>query len=393
MGRNGRAAENDESGEEPPSGPAAGWLHPARWSTPPVSLPPERPEADPPTFSFLTTAYCAEQTLARTIEAVRAQSRGDWELIVVDNGYSDSIAQIVRPYLRDSRIRLVRQENRGPTGGVMAAAAMAGGRYYTVLNSDDAIAPEFCARLGEVLEADPGIGAMTCDAHLFLDPGRNLLRKSYLETAGMRRRADPCCRLRVADVIDGPCPYYSAAIRRDVWDAMGGMVCDTPIVDDLAFWLRVLVAGYDVRMIPDRLGLFRIEAGSESRPTEVSRIEAFEEQRERALIRAAEASGAPADVAALGRVLRRLRYDQAIRRARVAFQAGDVPAARRHAGQAFSLRRTVRSGVIRLALMASPGLLARVHPIKQLVQARLTGTHRLRSDTQVAREARPATSP
>lgn len=358
-----------------------------------MSLPSDRPEADPPTFSFLTTAYRTEQTLARTIEAVRAQTRGDWELIVVDNGYCDSIAQIVRPYLRDPRIRLVRQENRGPTGGVMAAAAVAGGRYHTVLNSDDAIVPEFCARLGEVLEVDPGIAAVTCDAHLFLDPGERLLRKSYLETAGMRWRPDSCCRLRVADVINGPCPYYSAVIRRDVWEAMGGMVCDTPIVDDLAFWLRVLVAGYDVRLIPDRLGRFRIEAGSESRPTEVSRIEAFEEQRERALVRAAEASGAPADMAALGRVLRRLRYDQAVRRARVAFQAGDMPTARRHAGQAFSLRRTMRSGAIRLALTAAPGLLARVHPTKQRVQARLTGTHRLRSDTQLARETGPTTSP
>lgn len=336
-----------------------------------MSLPPERPEADPPMFSFLTTAYRTEQTLARTVEAVRTQTRSDWELVVVDNGYSDQIARIVSRYLGDPRIRLVRQRNGGPTGGVMAAAAVAAGRYLTVLNSDDAVAPEFCARMGEVIEADPGIAAVTCDARLFVDPGGRLRRRSYLKTAGMRRRPDVGHRLRVADVIDGPCPYYSAAIRRDVWEELGGQVCDTPIVDDLDFWLRALLAGYDVRMIPERLGRFRIEPGSESRPTEPSRLEAFEQQRERALIRAAEASGAPADAAALGRVLRRLRYDQAIRRARAALRAGDVATARRQAAGAFSLRRTVRSGAILLALAASPGLLARVHPIKQRVQSRL----------------------
>ncbi len=335
-----------------------------------MRLPPERPETDPPMFSFLTTAYRTEQTLARTVEAVRTQTRGDWELIVVDNGYSDQIMQIVAPYLSDPRIRLVRQHNAGPTGGVMAAAAIAGGRYLTVLNSDDAVAPEFCARMGEVL-ADPGIAAVTCDARLFTDAGGRLRWHSYLEMAGMRRRPDVGRRLRVADVVDGPCPYYCAPIRRDVWEAMGGLVCDTPIVDDLDFWLRALLAGHDVRMIPDRLGLFRIEQGSESRPTESNRLEAFEEQRERALIRAAEASGAPDDAAALGRVLRRLRYAQALRRARVAFRAGDVATARRQAARAFSLHPTVRSGVIRFALAASPSLLARVHPIKQRVQARL----------------------
>jgi len=329
----------------------------------------EPSEADRPAFSFLMTAYRTEQTLPRTIEAVRTQTRGDWELIVVDNGYSEAIVQTVSPYLSDPRIRLIRQENRGPTGGVMAAAAVAVGRYLTVVTSDDAIAPEFCARTSQVLESDPGIAAVTCDAHLFVHPGGRHLARSYLETAGMRRPPDVGCRLRVADVIDGPCPYYSAAIRRDVWEAMGGMMTD--IVGDLDFWLRILVAGYDVRMLPDRLGLFRIEAGSESRPTETDRIETFEEQRERALCRAAELSADPADMAALGRVLRRLRYEQAIRRARIAIGAGHVDEARRQVSGAFALQRTARSGAILLALRVSPRLLARLHPIKQHVQTRL----------------------
>jgi glycosyltransferase involved in cell wall biosynthesis len=346
-----------------------------------------------PAFSFLTTAYRTEQTLARTIAAVRAQTSGDWELIVVDNGYSEAIAQIVVPYLTDPRIRFVRQENNGPTGGVMAAAAVARGRYYTVLNSDDAITPRFCARLGEVLAKDPSIAAVTCDAYLFVDPGTRLFRKSYLQMAGIRRPPDGARRLRLADVIDGPCPYYCAAIRHDVWDAMGGMVCDTPIVDDLNFWLRVLLAGYDVRMIPDPLGLFRIEEGSESRPSDVSRIEVFEDQRERALTQAAEASSDPADVAALDRVLRRLRYEQAIRRARIAFQTGDVRNARDYARRAFLLRPTARSVAIRLALGASPRLLARVHPIKQQLQTRLTGMRLRRSNALRPRATEPAKTP
>jgi len=324
-----------------------------------------------PAFSFLTTAYQSEQTLPRTVQSVLAQTEDDWELIVVDNGYSDAIVEALAPYLDDPRIRLVRQENKGPVGGMMAAAELATGRYMVPLNSDDAVTPDFCARTGQVLASDPGIAAVTCDAYLFVDPGEQRLARSYLRSAGLRRVLDGPEPLRMADVIDGPNPYYTAPIRREVWDAMGGLHSDTPMVDDLDFWLRTLVAGYDVRLIPDRLGRYRMEAGSESRPTDVHRTEQFEAQREQALSSAAEASQDPEAHAALDRVLPRLRYVQSLRRARLSFRDGDVNAARHHAGVAYAQRRTLRVAAILLALRLSPGLLAVVHPIKRGLQARV----------------------
>lgn len=69
-----------------------------------------------PTLSFLSTAYRTEAVVGRMIESVLAQTRGDWELVVVDNGNADPVADAVRAYVDDPRIRLVRQENRGMTG-------------------------------------------------------------------------------------------------------------------------------------------------------------------------------------------------------------------------------------------------------------------------------------
>jgi glycosyltransferase involved in cell wall biosynthesis len=335
---------------------------------------PEHPAAAQPMFSFLSPAYRTEKTLSRTIDSVRAQTRSDWELVVVDNGNSDAIAAVVGPYLSDPRIRLIRQENKGPIGGTMAASAAAYGRYLVVLNSDDSVTPDFCVRTGQILDAHPDIAAVTCDAHLLTDPGGSRLSRSYLETAGARDRLDRIDGsrpLRLADVIDGPCPYYSGPIRRDVWDAMGGLATDTPIVGDLDFWLRTISAGYDVRMISDRLGVYRIDAGSVSRPVDPMRSEVFEEQRERALSRAALRSGDPADIAALERVLRRLRYQQAIRRARVAIQKGSVEEARRQCRGAFAQRTTLRAGAILVILRVAPSALVRIHPVKQRVQKRL----------------------
>jgi glycosyltransferase involved in cell wall biosynthesis len=324
-----------------------------------------------PLFSFLTTSYRDEQVLPRAVESVLAQTEGDWELIVVDNGYSDDVVQAVKPYLDDPRVQLIRQENRGPVGGTMAAADAASGRYLVPLNADDAITPDFCARISTVLSEFPDIAAVTCDAHLFVDPGEQRLARSYLQSAGLRHVPERPVSLRVADVIDGPSPYYGSAVRREVWDAMGGLQSETPMVDDLDFWLRVLLAGYDVRQIRDRLGRFRMEAGSASRPTDPDRIEQFEDQRERALTRAAEASDDPQAQAALARVLSRLRYKQSLRRARIAFRRGDAESARDHVRTAWSHRRSLRLVAIGVGLTVAPGFLHVIHPFKQRWYSRI----------------------
>lgn len=76
---------------------------------------------DTPTFTILVhrlsdAAYQTEAYLAETITSLLAQSRRDWELVVVDNGRSEEIAKVVGDYLHDPRIRLVRQQNRASSG-------------------------------------------------------------------------------------------------------------------------------------------------------------------------------------------------------------------------------------------------------------------------------------
>jgi glycosyltransferase involved in cell wall biosynthesis len=95
-----------------------------------------RPD-DRPRFSFLTTAYRTEAYLGATIESVIAQSDANWGLVVVDNGNDDDIAALVAGFDHDPRITLLRQENKGYVGGVMASAAEAHGHFLCVLDSDD----------------------------------------------------------------------------------------------------------------------------------------------------------------------------------------------------------------------------------------------------------------
>jgi len=332
-------------------------------------------------FSILCTAYRTERYLADTIKSVLAQTRGDWELVVVDNGRSDEIARIVQSYASDPRIRLVRQDNRGVAGGVQAAARAARGRYLSVLNSDDQLTPEYCARMGAVLDVHPEVDGVACDAYLFADPDGRYLPQTFLRSSGARRLAVPEHRITLAEYARNQHLYYGGTFRRAAWDAVGGYVNGIPETEDLSpdlsLWLRLLAAGCDVRLIPDVLARQRIQETSTSRDPRSAEL--LESCAERALLAAARACGQPDDVEAIAQAIARLRYYQALRRARQAFLCGDLTMARRHAAVGFQQRCTLRSGAILAGLTMAPAALRRLHPVKQRVSmqvARIAGSAR-----------------
>ncbi|MEN0139102.1 MAG: glycosyltransferase family A protein [Rhodococcus sp. (in: high G+C Gram-positive bacteria)] len=317
-----------------------------------------------PVFSFLTTAYRTEQYLAQTIESVRGQTRTDWELIVVDNGHSDEIAEIVRSYASDRRIRLVRQENRGYVGGVTAAVALARGQYFCVLDSDDLLMPDFCARTGAVFAADRGVDAVGCDAFLFDDHGG--APKGYLRSIGFRARPDPRRPLTLTEMLRGYIPYYTGAVRREAWGAVGGYEHAAQEEEaDVVMWLRLVDSGFDVRMLPERLARCRVRKDSISR--DPTGVEAFESRIQRSFQTVADSTSRAEDLDALRSNLRRLRYHQAMRRARRSLLEGNPAAARVEAKSAFTQRHTVRAALVTCSLSLFPDTMRRLHPVKQRI--------------------------
>jgi glycosyltransferase involved in cell wall biosynthesis len=318
-----------------------------------------------PVFSILTSVYRTEAYLPATIESVRAQTFPDWEHIIVDNGMSDEVVRIVERYADDPRIRLVRQENTGLGGGIDAAAAVARGRYYSVLDSDDLLMPRFCERTAAILDAHPEIDVVGIDAHLFDDADGQDQIRSYRQSVGIRTPADLTHPVGLVEMIGGTVLYYTAGIRAEAWAKGGGYSCDTPKVEDLAMFLRMLAAGCDIRVVPERLARYRLRADSFSRDPD--QVDAFEDSLQRAFVQAKTLTNAPDVQHALDSTLRRLRFDQAMRRSRKALLESDVPAARRQARRAFEQRRALRPAVVYAGLVLAPGVLRNVHPVKQRV--------------------------
>ena len=320
-------------------------------------------DSQKPRFSFLTTAYKTESYVAETIDSVVGQTRADWELVVVDNGNADAIAAIVGGYADDPRIRLVRQDNKGYSGGVMAAAAVACGDFFCVLDSDDLVTPTFLEVVQDFLESHPDADAVGCDAYLFADGGTRSTASGYFRSIDMRSPPRGGARLTLEDMLAGRIPYYTGAIRREAWRDVGGYQPGIgDIEEDVAAWLR-LADRFNVYLLPDRVARCRMRAESLSRDPES--IERFERRLIRTFELFASESGRPEHLHAVERTVRRLKYHQALRRARWSFLNGDIDVARRFALDAYRQRRTVRTAAVVTLLAAAPGMLSAVYPLKQ----------------------------
>ena len=84
-----------------------------------------------PKVSVIIPAYNVEQWIAAKIDSVLKQTRSDWEVIVVDDGSTDSTPEIVRA-LDEPRVRLVTQSNQGPTSARNTGFEEAQGDYVAL---------------------------------------------------------------------------------------------------------------------------------------------------------------------------------------------------------------------------------------------------------------------
>lgn len=93
-----------------------------------------------PAISILLPTYNGAQTIARAIESVLAQSFLEWELLVLDDGSTDTTAKIVQEFAAaDSRISYIQNENNlGIQKTLNKGLSLAQGEYIARIDDDDA---------------------------------------------------------------------------------------------------------------------------------------------------------------------------------------------------------------------------------------------------------------
>ena len=96
-----------------------------------------------PELSIIVPVYKVEKYLPRCIDSILAQTFGDFELVLIDDGSPDGCGRICDEYARkDKRIVVIHQKNMGVSAARNAGLDIAHGRYIGFVDSDDWIEPQ-----------------------------------------------------------------------------------------------------------------------------------------------------------------------------------------------------------------------------------------------------------
>jgi glycosyltransferase involved in cell wall biosynthesis len=236
-----------------------------------------------PTFTIAMAAHDAAETIDAAIRSVLAQTRQDLELVVVDDGSTDTTADIVEGYADDARVRLVRGKRGGPAAARNDAVAAGSGRYVSMLDSDDLWLPTYLESMDRALGA-AGAGLAYTDAWVLDDGSRRVQRATAMHYQDPPDPPPGDPEAFLARLVESNFVFTSATVPRTVFEDVGGFDETLDVCEDYDLWLRILSRGHRAVRAPGVLAVYRRRPGSLS------------EDRERML-------------AGMARVLRRVKDD------------------------------------------------------------------------------------
>ncbi len=206
--------------------------------------------------SIIIPAYNSAATLAQTLDSLLSQTVGHWEAIIVDDGSKDTTTEIAGSYIdRDSRIRLVSQENAGAAAARNKGVDLARFDWLLFLDADDWILPRYLERMTGRLREDPTLDAVHCGfkrvaangelgPEIYAPKSRDL----FPELANM-------CVLTIHCVV----------FRKSLISLNGGLDLSLVNCEDWDLWQRIARAGARFGAVNEALARYRTSPGSLSR--------------------------------------------------------------------------------------------------------------------------------
>jgi glycosyltransferase involved in cell wall biosynthesis len=191
--------------------------------------------------------FNCESTLADAIRSVFAQTREDWELILLDDGSRDGSLAIANA-VQDDRVRVVSDGvNRGLVARLNQLAELARGEYFVRMDADDLMHP---------LRLERQIGLL--DERTDLD---GVAGGAWLIDSQMRVRSKRCCGRREfsgRELLVGRGPVHPTVVMRKTWIETHPYDADYFRAEDVELWCRAFAGGsFAFTELPEALLFYR----------------------------------------------------------------------------------------------------------------------------------------
>jgi len=193
-----------------------------------------------PKVSIIIPVYNAEKYLRRCIDSVLGQEYRDFELLLVNDGSTDTSGVICEEYAKkDHRVRVTHKENTGVSDTRNLAISQARGKYLQFVDSDDWLTSDATRLLVKAAEEN-GCDLVISDFYRVV--GERVSHKGDIETDGVMSREE-----FAAHMMEDPADFYYGVLwnklyRRDIVEKHS--ICMEPCIswcEDFLFNLEYIL--------------------------------------------------------------------------------------------------------------------------------------------------------
>ncbi len=191
---------------------------------------------DGPLVTVYITNYNYDKFLAQAIESVLVQTFQNFELVIIDDGSTDSSREIIWRYQENRKVRIIYQENKGLVASINIALRAARGKYVIRLDADDYMDPNALLVMTEVMEQNQDLALVFPD-YYYIDRDGNI--------TGQERRNNFEKEVTLYDLpAHGACTLFRKKVLLEIGAYNDRYSCQ----DGYDIWLK-LIEKYPVKNI------------------------------------------------------------------------------------------------------------------------------------------------
>ncbi len=180
------------------------------------------------------SVYNGRRHLTESVESLLAQTLGDFELIVVDDGSSDGSGEILAEFARrDRRLRVISNDrNRGQAAALNRGLDAVRGRYLARMDADDVAEPERLAIQISFLEGRSEVGIVGTAVTVIAEQGSE---------QAIHARPVGDLEIRWTSLLENPFMHPTVVVRRELLQRHGLRYDESlRTAQDYDLWVRLL---------------------------------------------------------------------------------------------------------------------------------------------------------
>jgi glycosyltransferase involved in cell wall biosynthesis len=209
-----------------------------------------------PFISVLLPAYNAEKFLKESLESILNQTYSNFEIIIINDGSTDSTQEIIDTY-NDPRIKcILHKENKGLIQSLNEGILCAKGLYIVRMDADDIAFSNRIQVQVDFMESTPQIAAVGSHAVFF-----NNNTTIPIENWALDLNTNTPIEIKKALVWENCLIHPSMCFRTDI---VKHLLYDPnqKNYEDYDLWLRMIANKYTIAKIDEPLLYYRVQANS-----------------------------------------------------------------------------------------------------------------------------------